>query len=80
MQLLMWKKDDLIRQKQEQLEKEKVRNQKIKSMVKDLQENKKLVTESIAGKEELINKSKDELKQTMAHQEELKRQLEDPKK
>ena len=37
-----------------------------------LQENKKLVSESIAaaGKEEQIKKSKDELKQTMAHQEE----------
>ena len=65
----MWKKDDLIRQKQEQLEKEKVRNHKIKSMVKDLQENKKLVTESIAGKEEQIKKSKDELMQILADQE-----------
>ena len=49
-------------------------------MVKDLRENKKLVTESIAGKLEQIEKSTEELNSATAHQVELKRQLEDPKR
>lgn len=75
----MWKKDDLIRQKQEQLEKENIRNQKIKAMVNDLQENKKLVAESIADKLEQIEKSKSELVANEAAHVDLKRQLEDMK-